>query len=327
MRWSPILGRLLVLSTGLAAFSSSSALAAEPFKFLTNWYAQSEQGGFYQAQATDLYKNAGLDVTIQMGGPQINGMQLLLGGEADAIMGYDFQLLEAVRKGIPAVAVAATFQYDFQGVMTHDDVKSLGDLKDKTILVSTAGQTTWWPLLQKKFGYSMDQVKPYTFNLQPFFADPNVATSAYPSSEPFQAQQKGVPAKFFLLADEGYPPYGQIIVTTRSAIEKKPQALRSFIRASMQGWRDYMINPAPGNKLIHADNPDMSEEQIAFGIARINALNVLDSGGKVGIGSMTDERWKATADYMVATGMLPNTDGFAKAYTRELLPSPAIARN
>jgi NitT/TauT family transport system substrate-binding protein len=326
MRWSPILGRLLVLSIGLA-LSSSSVLAAEPFTFLTNWYAQAEQGGFYQAQATGLYKNAGLDVTIKMGGPQVNGLQLLLGGEADAIMGYDFQLLAAVQKGIPAVAVAATFQYDFQGVMTHDDVKSLGDLKGKTILVSTAGQTTWWPFLEKKFGYTMDQVKPYTFNLQPFFADPNVATSAYPSSEPFQAHQKGVAVKFFLLADDGYPPYGQIVVTTRSVIEKKSQALRSFIRASMQGWRDYMINPAPGNKLIRADNPAMSEDQIAFGVAQINGLKVLDSGGRVGIGSMTDDRWKATADYMVATGMLPTTDGLAKAYTRELLPSPAIARN
>jgi NitT/TauT family transport system substrate-binding protein len=327
MRGSSVPACLFVISSLLATFCSRSALAAEPFTLLTNWYAQAEQGGFYQAQATNLYKKAGLDVTIKMGGPQVNGLQLLLAGEADAIMGYDFQLLESVQKGIPAVAVAATFQYDFQGVMTHDDVKSLGDLKGKTILVSTAGQTTWWPFLSKKFGYTMDQVRPYTFNLQPFFAEPNVATSAYPSSELFQAQQKGVPVKFFLLADEGYPPYGQIIVTTRSVIEKKLEAVRAFIRASMQGWREYMTDPAPGNKLIRADNPEMSEQQIAFGIAQINALKVLDAGGKVGIGSMTDERWKATSDYMVATGLLPTADDFAKAYTREFLPSPAIARN
>ena len=171
MTRSPLRARmalLLALFGGLfsSSVSSSSVSAAEPFTLLTNWTAQAEQGGFYEAQATGLYKKAGLDVAIKMGGPQVNGMQLLLAGNVDAIMGYDFQLLQTVQKGLPAVAVAATFQYDFQGIMAHDDVKSLGDLKGKTILVSTSGQTTWWPWLSKRFGYTMDQVKPYTFNLQ-----------------------------------------------------------------------------------------------------------------------------------------------------------------
>ncbi len=115
---------LLALFGGLFSSSvfSSSVIAAEPFTLLTNWTAQAEQGGFYEAQATGLYKKAGLDVAIKMGGPQVNGMQLLLAGNVDAIMGYDFQLLQTVQKGLPAVAVAATFQYDFQGIMAHDDV-------------------------------------------------------------------------------------------------------------------------------------------------------------------------------------------------------------
>ena len=77
------------------------ARAAAPTKitFLTSWFAEAEHGGFYQAKATGLYEKAGLDVTIKMGGPQVNNMQLLTGGAADIIIGYDIQLLSSIEKG------------------------------------------------------------------------------------------------------------------------------------------------------------------------------------------------------------------------------------
>src|SRR5882762_3917819 len=104
---------------------STTALAADKITLLSSWFAQAEHGGFYQAKAAGLYEKAGLDVTIKMGGPQVNGMQLLLGGEADVVMGYDIQVLQSVAKGLPVVTVGASFQKDLQGMMTHDDIKSL----------------------------------------------------------------------------------------------------------------------------------------------------------------------------------------------------------
>ena len=207
----PAFGFALLLG---AAFAPGIASAADKITVLSSWFAQAEHGGFYQAKAAGLYEKAGLDVTIKMGGPQVNGMQLLLGGEADVIMGYDIQVLQAVGKGLPVVAVAASFQKDLQGMMTHDDIKSLADLKDKDILIASSSHATFWPWLKARYGFTEAQAKAYTFNLQPFFTDPNVAQQAYPSSEPFQAMQKGVPAKFFLFADDGYPPYGTTMVTT-----------------------------------------------------------------------------------------------------------------
>src|SRR5262249_9031996 len=158
----------------------------------TSWYAQAEHGGFYQAKATGLYEKVNLDVTIKMGGPQVNGLQLLLAGEADMMMGYDFQVLTSLAKGLPVVTIATSFQKDLQGMMAHEEVKGLDDLGDKTILVSTSGRSTWWPWLRRKYGYNDSQTQAYTFNLQPFFADRKIAQQAYPSSEPFQAMQKGV---------------------------------------------------------------------------------------------------------------------------------------
>lgn len=318
---SPSTNRLRsLLSAALAVPAlAAPASAAERFSYITSWFAQAEHGGFYEAKAEGLYEKAGIDADIRMGGPQVNAMQLLLAGEVDAIMGYDFQVLSAVEKGLPAVTVATTFQYDIQGAMTHDDVKGLAGLKDKTILIASSSHTTFWPWLKARYGFSDDQTKAYTFNLQPFFADPNAVQQAYPSSEPFQAQQKGVPVHFYLFARDGYPPYGSTIVTTRKVLETKPEVVRAFIKASMQGWRDYMADPAPGNALIKAANPKMGDDQIAFGIDKMRELHVLDGEGNVPIGSMTEARWQATKDYMVTNGLLKADTDWHKAFTTEFV--------
>jgi NitT/TauT family transport system substrate-binding protein len=300
------------------SFMIGPAHATDKVTFLTSWFAQAEHGGFYQAKATGLYDKADLDVTIKMGGPQVNGMQLLLGGNADIIIGYDFQVLSGVAKGLPAVTVAASFQKDLQGMMTHADVKDLGDLENKTILVATSGRSSWWPWLKQKFGYTEAQTRPYTFNLQPFFADDNIAQQSYPSSEPFQALQKHVPVNFFLFADYEYPPYGTTMVTTNKFVTEHPDVVARFVKASLEGWKSYLQgDPSPANKLIKADNPNMSDAQIAFGIKRMKELHIVDGGDAktAGIGIMTDARWKADYDLMVSSGLLPKDTDWQKAYT------------
>ena len=309
------------------AFGPTPSHAAEKFTFLTSWFAQAEHGGYYEAKAEGLYDKAGLDVEVRMGGPQVNGMQLLLAGEVDAIISYDFQVLQTVEKGLPAVAIGASFQSDLQGMMTHDDVARLDKLKDKTILIASAGRAAWWPWVKTKYGYSEEQTKPYTFNLQPFFVDPNTAQQAFPSSEPFQAMQKGVAVRFFLFADYGYPPYGGTIVTTRKTLDTRPQVLQAFLKATLEGWRDYLKNPAPGNALIREANPKMSEEQLAFAIGKFKELGVLDAKGSVPLGSMNADRWKASFDYLTSAGLLkPETD-WKKAFTTDVVKSLDVRIN
>jgi NitT/TauT family transport system substrate-binding protein len=311
----------LVAGLALAAGWQAPAHALEPISITTSWYAQAEHGGFYQAVATGLYKQAGLDVTIKMGGPQVNGMQLLTAGQTDFIIGYDFQVLSGVARGLPVVTVAASFQKDLQGMLTHDDVKSLADMKTRTILVAGNNRTSWWPWLKAKYELKDEQTRPYTFNLQPFFADPHVAQQAYPSSEPFQAMKKGVPYHFFLFADDGYPPYGTSIVTTQGLLKRKPDLVKRFVEATMKGWVSYLKDPAPANALIKKDNPSMSDEQIAFGVAQLKALKVIDSGDAAvnGVGTMSDARWKATRDYMVKEGLLKADDPWQQAYTLDIV--------
>jgi NitT/TauT family transport system substrate-binding protein len=297
------------------------AQAQDKLTVVTTWFAQAEHGGVYQAVATGLYKKHGLDVTVKMGGPQVNGVQLLLAGQADFIMNYDFAVLQGVEKGFPLVTVAAPFQFDIQGIMTRDDVPDLGALKDKTILVAGTGTTYWWPWFKKKYGYSDAQMRPYTFNLQPFFNDPTIVQQAFPSSEPYQAEQKGLKARFFLLSAEGYPPYTQAITTTQKVIAEKPDVVGRFVRASLEGWKSYLENPAPANALIKKDNPNMTDGQLAYGLAKLKELQVVTGGdaARGGIGIMTDERWRKTAEFMTEWGLLRPTTDYRKAYTTQFV--------
>jgi NitT/TauT family transport system substrate-binding protein len=294
----------LVASAVLTSFTP--AHAGEKVTFLTNWFAQAEHGGFYQAKATGLYEKAGLDVTIKTGGPQVNGSQLLLAGDADFMMGYDIQVLKSREQNRPLVTVASSFQFDLQGLMTHDDVADLAALKGRPVLIAGSSRTTFWPWLRTKYGFTDDQIRPYTFNLQPFFADKAVAQQAYPSSEPYQAEQQQEKVKFFLLADGGYPPYGSTIVTTEKMIADKPGVVERFVKASLEGWSDYMKNPAPGNALIKADNAKMTDGQLAFALERLKEMKAIDRGdaATLGVGIITADRYRQIYDFLVADGLL-----------------------
>jgi NitT/TauT family transport system substrate-binding protein len=313
--------RLLNIAAGIAATFClhAAAMAQDKVVLMTNWYAQAEHGGFYQAVAKGIYKQHGLDVTIKMGGPQVNNMQVLAAGQSDFTLGYDFTVLKGVEQGLPLEAVGASFQWDLQGLMTHADVSGLGALKDQTILIAGAGQSSWWPWLKARYGYSDAQTRPYTFNLQPFFADPKVVQQGYPSSELFQADKAGVKTHFYLFAQDGYPPYGNTIVTLQKTAATKPDLVRRFIQASAEGWKSYLQDPAPGNALIKQENPNMSDEQLAYAVQKLKELKVVTGGdaAKYGIGVMTDERWKKTADTMVATGLLKADTDWRKGYTAQ----------
>ncbi len=311
---------MLTALTGAAAAGLAgrrARAATTKITFLTSWFAQAEHGGFYQAKATGLYEKAGLDVDIRMGGPQVNGMQLLTGGAAQIVMGYDIQVLNGVANGLPITTIGTSFQFDLQGVMAHDDIASLADLKGHKILIAASSHTAFWPWLKQRFGFTDDMAGVDTFNLQPFLVDKTLAVQAYPSSEPFEAAAAGAKVKFFLFADEGYPPYGSTMVTTNDFVAKNPDATQAFVRCSLEGWRDYLRNPAPANALIKIDNPKMTDDRIAFAIAKMKEMHVLDRGEAAtkGIGTMTEARWQQTRDFLVKADLLKPSVDWKKAFT------------
>src|ERR1700722_4222679 len=105
---------LAVVAAAVLAVAAP-AHADDKFIYMTNWFAEAEHGGFYQAVAEGIYKKYGLDVEIKMGGPQVNIIQMMAAGQADCIMGSsDIQMMQVRESGVPVVNVAAYFQKDPQ---------------------------------------------------------------------------------------------------------------------------------------------------------------------------------------------------------------------
>ncbi len=316
----------------LAMLAAAPTHAQEKFTFITNWYAQAEHGGFYQAVATGLYKKAGLDVALKMGGPQVNIMQLLAAGQTDCVMGYDMQTFSAWEQGIAAVTVATTFQKDPLVLIGHPGVvDKLEDLKKaKTILISPAGFTVQWPWLKARYGLNDAQRRPYTFNLQPFIADPYTVQQGLLSSEPYAIEKA---AKFkpttFLLSDFGWPPYSQTIVCMEKTVKARPQAIAAFIKATMQGYKDYLQgDPKAANALIKKDNPAMTDDRLAVGIRLLNDSGMVFGGDakSLGVGIITDARMKATYDLMVGLKQLnPKKVELQRTYTTQFVKDLKIS--
>ena len=314
------------IAMAAAAFGLAlSAHAQEKFSFTTNWYAQAEHGGFYQALATGLYQKAGLDVSIKMGGPQVNIMQLMAAGQTDCVMGYDMQTIKGWEQGINAVTVAAAFQKDPQVLIGHPGVMNkMEDLKGKTILISSAANTTYWPWLMATYKLDASQARPYTFNIQPFIADKNVVQQGYLSSEPYAIEKE---AKFkpsvFLLSDHGWPPYSTTIVCMEKTVKERPAAVAAFVKASMEGWKSYLKgDAAPGSALIKKDNPNMTDDRIAVGIKLLNESGMVFGGdaARLGVGIVTDERMKKIFDMMVAMKLVdPTKVDLKKTYTTQFV--------
>lgn len=292
--------RLLAATFGLVL--SAGAAAQEAFTYMTNWYAQAEHGGFYQAVATGIYKKYGLDVTVKMGGPQVNILQLMAAGQTDCIMGSsDLQMMIARSGGLPVVTLASVFQKDPQVLIAHDDVKALDDLKGKTILIAPAAHRGYWLWLKGKYGLQDSQTRPYTFNIQPFVADKNTVQQGYLTSEPFAVQRAGVKANTFLLADNGWPSYATTISCMEDTVKSRSKAVAAFVKGSMEGWKSYLADPAPGNVLIKKDNPNMSDEQLAYSVAKLREMGIVTGGdaSRSGIGSMNEARIKQSYAFLV----------------------------
>jgi NitT/TauT family transport system substrate-binding protein len=282
---------LLAAVAGLAL--SASAQAQEKFTYMTNWYAQAEHGGFYQAVATGLYKKYGLDVTIKMGGPQVNIMQLMAAGQADCIMGSsDLQMMIARSGGLPITTVAAIFQKDPQVLISHEDVNGFEEMKDKTILIAPSAQRGYWLWLKQKYGFTDAQVRPYTFNIQPFVADKNAVQQGYLTSEPFAIQKAGVKAKAHLFADKGWTSYATTVSCMDATVKDRNKAVAAFVKGTMEGWKSYLADPAPGNALIKKDNPNMTDEQLAYSVAKLKEMGIVTGldAPKLGIGMMNEQR-------------------------------------
>jgi NitT/TauT family transport system substrate-binding protein len=298
----------------------------DKISFGTNWVAEAEQGGFFQAVADGTYKSYGLDVTIVPGGPNVNNRILLTAGKIDFFLSANtLQSFDAVANKVPVVTVAAMFQKDPQVLLAHpaSKVARLEDLKPLTLFVSKEGLASYFQWLKSEYRFSEGKVKPYTFNPQPFLVDKKSAMQGYVTSEPFVIEkQAGIKPIVLLLADYGFNAYSTLIETRRDMTDKKPDLVQRFVDASIIGWYTYLYGDnKPGNDMIRKINPEMTDDQLAYSVAKMKEYGIVDSGDAVrdGIGAMTDARVASFFDKMSRAGVVKRDLDFRKAYTLQFV--------
>ncbi|MET0538405.1 MAG: ABC transporter substrate-binding protein [Xanthobacteraceae bacterium] len=308
------------------AANTASAQPLDKVAFGTNWLAQAEHGGFYQAVADGTYRQYGLDVRIVPGGPNLNNRILLPVGKLDFFMSANtLQSFDAVEHDIPTLVVAAMFQKDPQILMAHPDagIKKFDDLKQLTLYVSKEGVATYFQWLKAEFGFSEAKLKPYTSNPQPFLVDKRSALQGYLTSEPYAIEKQAhFWPKIFLLADQGFDSYSTLIETRRDLVAKRPDLVRRFVDASIIGWMRYLYgDDAAANALIKRDNPEMTDELLAYSVAKMKEYGIVDSGDAktLGLGAMTDARMRSFYDKMLRAAVVKPTVDLAKAYTLQFV--------
>lgn len=321
-------------TAALAAAASALALAAgsaaaqdlREIRYGTNWVAQAEHGGYYQAVVDGTYEACGLDVEIVPGGPQANNRMLLPVGRIDFYMGGNMiQAFSAIQEEIPTLVVAANFQKDPQILMSHPGVyDTFESLKESdNILVSREGLATYYQWLITEHGFDEESTKPYTFNPAPFIADETAVQQGYLTSEPYAIEKEaGFTPNVFLLADYGFDTYSTTIETRRELVENEPEVVECFVNGSAIGWYNFLYGDnAAALEAIKADNPEMTDDKLAYSIGKLKEYGIVDSGDtlEMGIGAMTDARMKSFFDKMVAAGLFPADLDYTQAYTLDFV--------
>lgn len=301
---------------------ASPAYSLDKVRFGTDWLAEADHGGFYQAVADGTYAKYGLDVEILQGGPGAQNRAFLLTGKIDFYLGTQQEQLVGIEQGIPLVDVAAFYQKNAQVILAHPDggVEKFEDLaKLKTIFMTQGGFSAYFEWMKANFGgFRDEQFGRYNFSSVPFIADKNSAQQGLITAEPYEIQkQTGIEPKIFLLADIGYKPYATTVTVQQSLIDSNPDLVQRFVDASIEGWYNYLYGDnAAANVLIKATNPEMTDGQIEYAIDKMKQYGIVDSGDALdkGIGCLTAERYKWLADELVKVKLLkPDTD-YTKAF-------------
>lgn len=308
----------------LAALIAIPAFAQDKVTFATNWKAQAAHGGFYQAVADGTYRQYGLDVTIQPGGPQVNNRPLLPAGRIDFLMtGNLLHNFDNVKNGVPTAVVAAMFQKDPQALIAHpgQGYETFEALKNAPVaLITKDGQFSWWQWLKVTHGFRDEALKPYNYNLGPFLANRKAIQQGYSVAEPIYVENQG---KFkpvvHLLADHGFSTYSTVIETRLDTVKNKPDLVQRFVDASIVGWVNYLYgNRAAANALMIKDNPEMTLAELEASVALMKQQGIVDSGESLanGIGAMNEARIRDFYAQMVKAGLYkPGEVDLAKVAT------------
>ncbi|MBD0860674.1 ABC transporter substrate-binding protein [Gordonia sp. zg691] len=317
-----VIASALALSTAACGSDTSeNADGATKMNVILPWYADPEGGGYFAADAENLYADKNIDVTLEPGGPQVSATQLVASGRAQIGHSDAAGIVQAQQQGIPVVAIAAIYQDNPVGIISHKDqnITSFDDMKGKT-LVSQAGAL--YPVwLDKKLGVPLKTMQ-YQGSIATFLNDPTLLQQGWPTNEVRQAEEAGVPVNFMPYSESGFNPYNDVVFTSKEYFDSHQEELKAFLDASIQGWHDYMADvdvATKANEAILKANSEQSPESVWFAWDAQRKFVATGDGVKQ-IGAMTEARWNTLIEQLTELGQVTKPVTASELYDATLLP-------
>ena len=319
-------GPILLLTLCSLFGGTGPASARDRLTIAINWLPQAEYGGFYQALADGTYVRAGLDVTIRPGGAQINPSILLASGTVDLALGDSSVALNLVQRQIPIVAVAAFLQHEPDILIAHagQGIRSPADLRGRHAYVSQLMLITAWPILARRYGLTLDQIRPYSESYTPFLVDRTSFRQGFLTYDPAAMAAAGIDIVTLRLSDYGYDPYGDVLLVRDDELPARADAIRRFIAATAAGWRRFLTgDPAAAEALIDQGNPGYTHRTFVAARAMLAGGDLVAADPATpdvaDIGAMSDRRWHDFAAAMTVAGVYPADLDWHRAYRLDLL--------
>lgn len=329
MKTHPLLpSTLLALSLCLAGCGGSPETEESgliPITLQTDWYAQAEHGGFYQAVAEGYYKEVGLDVTINQGGPNAMGTQKVVSQALEFSIGRADDIIVHASNNLPLIIVSALMQHDPQALMVHKEsgIKSFEDLDGHTVMTTPGAPMVRF--IEKKYGIQLNVV-PIDYGMSRFLADTEFVQQCFITNEPFYIRKAGANPETLLIADSGFDPY-RVIFTNRNYAEKNPEIVKAFVAASIKGWQSYMEGPRErANAIIQERHSKMTDEFLAYSV-RTMKENFLVAGARPEdqTGLIDPVRMQAQIDTLLDIGLLKQPLEASKLAPLDYLPAEVRA--
>lgn len=299
----------------------SAATGLVKIKFQTDWFPQPEHGGYYQALARGFYVEEGLDVEILPGGPNAQVMATVATGRVDLGMTNGDDVIVAVARGVPIKMIGAEMQRDPQGILFHNEnpLHDLRDLQGRTLMAGAG--STWLEVVRQKLGVKFNHL-PLMGDLARFMNDKTLVQQCFVTNEPFFARQRGADAGALLIASDAYEPY-RVMFASNDYLEKNPEIVAKFVRASVRGWEDYLTgDPAPGNALIIEKRDDLTPEFMAYSIKAMNDYQLVAGDPAKGeyVGRLTIARLQKQIALLQEVGVLDKPVSVADVAALEFVP-------
>ena len=323
MRKGQIVIVTLVCVLSLVGCSSALESNTDELKEVTqvvNWFAQPAHGGQYAALAKSFYEEAGLDMEIEQGGPQVSPTQMVVSGQVEFGMTQGDDFLIAIDQGLPLVAVASITQVYPQAFAYHkgQGISDFSDLNGRTVWVTPGA--AYWHYLTGQYDLDGVELMSHTGSSTSFIADETSVIQIYETIEPFDFAKEGIEIETLSIADSGYNPYMHVLITTEQFLNENPEQVEAFVQASVKGWNYYKENPDEINEILKEVNSDLNMESMKMQAEAQEDYIFTGDAETHGVGYMKIERWQTLHDQLLEAGVIENEIDVSKIFTSEYLP-------